>query len=130
MIDGRVSKEELQRIVSASEICSHFDDQYWMAIELLRCREPHDTVIVLRGLAERTEAMFRSVDPQGHLAIEWLRALRVAPRQPEAQPAETAKQRYDRCMAKGDEPDPIERLRLFCPCSIMLAAIRAELEKP
>ena len=27
---------------------------------------------------------------------------------------ETAKQRYDRFMEPGEEPDPIERLRFFC----------------
>lgn len=31
---------------------------------------------VSRSLAERTEAMFRSVDPTGQLAVEWADALR------------------------------------------------------
>ena len=35
----------------------------------------HDTVSVPRSLAERSEAMFRSVDPEGCIAQEWKSAL-------------------------------------------------------
>lgn len=37
--------------------------------------ERTDTVAVRRSLAERTEAMFRSVDPTGQLAVEWKQTL-------------------------------------------------------
>ncbi len=37
-----------------------------------------DYVLVPRSLAERSEAMFRSVDPTGGIAHEWKRALQAA----------------------------------------------------
>lgn len=44
-------------------------------LESLTASATHDTVSVPRSLAERSEAMFRSVDPEGCIAQEWKSAL-------------------------------------------------------
>lgn len=44
-----------------------------------------DSVVVPRSLAERTEAMFRSVDPKGCIAQEWLVVLAAAKEERDAQ---------------------------------------------
>lgn len=57
----QINADEMARIVAA--------------LKAFASSERADTVAVRRSLAERTEAMFRSVDPTGQLAVEWKQTL-------------------------------------------------------
>jgi hypothetical protein len=37
----------------------------------------NDQVTISRSLAERTEALFRSVDPNSYISMEWTEALKI-----------------------------------------------------
>lgn len=71
-MEGMAAKLEVAR--NSPEVI-HLHEQIVRVRMAIALSEARDTVTVSRSLAERTEAMFRSVDPEGGIAQEWKRCI-------------------------------------------------------